>query len=92
MWRNPLVEPDLTQLQQIFNQRRAQAGQTYDQLAEASGVARRTLLYIGTGKSHGELRSWLMLSQTWNIPLDELLGPVWRTARPATNETKRGIE
>lgn len=73
----PPVEPDLSRLQLIFDQKRADAEQTYDQLAELSGVSRRTLVYIGTGRSYGELRTWLMLARTWGVPLDELLSPVW---------------
>lgn len=50
---------------------------TYDELAEATGLSRRTLLNIGTGTYHGDLRTWLILAKTWEVPLDDLLSNVW---------------
>lgn len=52
---------------------------SYDDLADASGLSRRGLLYIGTGRYHGNLSTWLILAKTWDVTLDELLSPVWDT-------------
>lgn len=50
---------------------------TYDQLAEASGLSRRTLLNIASGTYVGDLETWLTLSRVWEVSLDELFAPVW---------------
>lgn len=51
---------------------------TFDALAEATGVSRRSLLNISGGVSHGDLRTWLILSRVWGIGLDELFESAWR--------------
>jgi putative transcriptional regulator len=73
----PLSEPDLSQLRQIINVRRAEAGLTLEQLAEVSGVSRQTILNLSSGKYHGDLRTWLRLSKAFGVGLDELLADVW---------------
>ncbi|WP_392507838.1 hypothetical protein ACF3NT_13625 [Naumannella halotolerans] len=70
-------EPNLATLREVFNRLRHQSGQSYDDLAEASGLSRRTLINIGTGTTHGDLRTWLILARTWSKSMDELLAPVW---------------
>jgi putative transcriptional regulator len=61
-----------------FNAHRLDSGMTYDELAEASGVSRRTLLNIGSGTYFGDLRTWLILARVWDVSLDELFAGVWR--------------
>lgn len=61
----------------MFNRLRDESGQSYDDLAQASGLSRRTLINIGTGATLGDLRTWLILSRTWDKSMDELLAPVW---------------
>lgn len=70
--------PDLTQLRVIIGRERTRAGLTIEQLAEASGVSRQTILNLGFGKHHGDLKTWLKLSRALGVGLDELLAPVWR--------------
>lgn len=70
-------EPDLSALRTVFNSRRRASGLTFDELAEASGVSRRTLLNISSGTFHGDLRTWLVLAQVWEVSLDELFDAVW---------------
>lgn len=72
----PVSEPDMMLLRDIFNRRRSEAGLTFDQLAEVSGVSRRTLLDISSGKYNGDLRTWLKLSTAFGVSLDELLAPL----------------
>lgn len=74
-----LQEPDLSQLRLIFNERRANAGFTYDELVERSGLARQTLLNIASGKYHGDLRTWMLLSRAFGIDLDTMLAPTWKS-------------
>lgn len=73
----PAPEPDLTALRAVFNSRRRASELTFDELAEASGVSRRTLLNISSGTYHGDLRTWLTLAKVWGVSLDELFDPVW---------------
>lgn len=80
-WGVAVPDPDLAQLRTIFNRRRHDAGMTFEQLAEASGVSRQTLLNVASGKYHGDLRTWLKLSRVFGVGLDDLLAGVW-TDRP----------
>ncbi len=69
--------PDLTQLKVIIGRARVREGLTIEQLSEASGVSRQTILNLGSGKYFGDLKTWLKLSKALGIGLDELLAPVW---------------
>lgn len=70
-------DPDLAQLRVIFNRRRHDAGMTFEQLADASGISRQTLLNLSSGKYHGEIRTWLKLARVFGVTLDDLLAEVW---------------
>lgn len=70
-------EPDLTRMRAVFNAFRERSNMTYDELAEASGLSRRTLLHIAAGKYTGDLRTWLILAKVWGVSLDEVFDPVW---------------
>ncbi|MFT3860031.1 hypothetical protein [Micropruina sp.] len=50
---------------------------SYDDLAVQSGISRRTLINISTGKYKGDLRTWMILARTWAVTLDELLASTW---------------
>lgn len=67
----------MARLRQVFNVQRERSGMTYDDLAEASGISRRTLLHISSGKYVGDLRTWIVLAKVWGVSLDEVLAPVW---------------
>ena len=73
----PPPAPDLRVLRTVFNVRRAESGMTYDQLAAATGLSRRTLLNIGSGTYTGDLATWLVLSRVWNVSPNDLFQPVW---------------
>lgn len=70
-------EPDLSQLRFVLSRARADAGWTFEQLSEQSGVSRQTLLNLSSGKHAGDLKTWLKLSRAFGVGLDELLAPVW---------------
>jgi putative transcriptional regulator len=70
-------EPDLSQLRSVLSRARADAGWTFEQLSEQSGVSRQTLLNLSSGKHAGDLKTWLKLSRAFGVGLDELLAPVW---------------
>ncbi|QTP19534.1 helix-turn-helix transcriptional regulator [Micrococcus luteus] len=50
---------------------------TYDELAEATGLARQTLLNLAAGRTYGDLRTWLILAKVWGVGLDVLTDGVW---------------
>ena len=51
---------------------------TFDALAEATGISRRSLLNISGGHSSGDLRTWLILARVWDVSLDELFTSTWK--------------
>lgn len=73
----PSREFDLSRLRGIIYRRRTDAGLTFEELAELSGLSRQTLLNISAGRYHGDLRTWLKLSLAFGVGLDELLADVW---------------
>lgn len=75
-------DPDLTALKVVIGRARVRAGMTIEQLSEASGVSRQTILNLGSGKHYGDLKTWLKLSHALGIGLDELLAPVWEETDP----------
>lgn len=75
-------DPDLTALKVVIGRARVRAGMTIEQLSEASGVSRQTILNLGSGKHYGDLKTWLKLSHALGIGLDEMLAPVWGETDP----------
>lgn len=73
----PPGEPDLSQLTRVFNEQRHLSGQSFDQLARASGLTRGTLMNVASGRSHGDLRTWLILAKVWGKSVDQLMVQVW---------------
>ncbi|MET8682077.1 helix-turn-helix transcriptional regulator [Streptomyces sp. NPDC004647] len=65
-------DPNLDALRLELARLRAERGWTYDQLAERSGLARRTLIEIEQGRTIGTLKTWHALAHALNTPLDEL--------------------
>ncbi|WP_198423348.1 helix-turn-helix transcriptional regulator [Microlunatus antarcticus] len=66
-----------------FNVRRAASGLTFEQLVEASGVSRQTLLRLSAGQARGEVVTWMRLSIAFQVSIDELLGPVFIDDAPS---------
>ena len=64
-------------LREVFNARRAASGLTFEQLAEASGVSRQTLLNLSAGRFRGDIVTWLRLAPVFAVSLDELFAPVY---------------
>lgn len=65
-------------LREVFVRQRALSRMTFDDLADATGLSRQTLLNLSAGRMNGDLRTWLILARTWQVDLDELLLPVWK--------------
>ena len=68
---------DLSRLREVFNAHRAASGLTFEQLAEASGVSRQTLLNVSSGRFRGDIVTWLRLAPALEVSLDELFAPVY---------------
>ncbi len=73
---------DPSRLREVFNAHRAASGLTFEQLAEASGVSRQTLLRLSAGQARGEVVTWMRLSIAFQVSMDELLGPVFVDDEP----------
>lgn len=53
---------------------RAERGLTYDEVAERSGLARRTVVAMERGTRNGNIRSWFRIAQALGVPLTALVG------------------
>ncbi|MFI0901610.1 helix-turn-helix transcriptional regulator [Streptomyces sp. NPDC020983] len=69
-------DPDFEALRLKLARLRANRGWTYEQLAERSGVSRRTLIDIEQGRTYGLLKTWHALAHALDTSFDELLGPL----------------
>ncbi|MGW3508753.1 helix-turn-helix transcriptional regulator [Streptomyces sp. NPDC000994] len=67
-------DPDFEALRLELARLRAEYGWTYDELADRSGLARRTLIEIEQGRTIGTLKTWHALAHALNTPLDQLFG------------------
>ncbi|WP_069885791.1 helix-turn-helix transcriptional regulator [Streptomyces luteocolor] len=67
-------DPNLTALRLELARLRAERGFTYDELADRSGLARRTLIEIEQGRTVGSLKTWHALAHALDVPVDRLLG------------------
>jgi DNA-binding XRE family transcriptional regulator len=56
----------------MLSTRRSQRRLTYDELAEASGVSRRTIIAVETGKSPGSMETWFRLATALEVGFDEM--------------------
>ncbi|MGP4002874.1 helix-turn-helix transcriptional regulator [Streptomyces sp. 8N706] len=66
-------DPNLQALRLELSRLRAERGWTYDQLAERSGLARRTLIELEQGRSVGSLTTWHALAHALGAPLGRLV-------------------
>ena len=67
-------EPDFGALRLELARLRADAELTYDQLAERTGLSRRTLIEIEQGRTIGTLNTWHALAHALGASFDQLLG------------------
>ncbi|MFE2540984.1 helix-turn-helix transcriptional regulator [Actinacidiphila glaucinigra] len=70
----PPPDPDFDALRLELARLRADRGWTYDQLAERTGVSRRTLIDIEQGRTIGTLNTWHALVHALGVSFDRLLG------------------
>ncbi|MET8134090.1 helix-turn-helix transcriptional regulator [Streptomyces sp. NPDC005251] len=66
-------DPDFTALRVEFARLRGERGWTFDELADRSGLARRTLIDLEHGRTTGSLTTWHTLAHTFDVPIEQLL-------------------
>ncbi len=64
--------PHLDRLRHLLSCRRSELGITYDALAAMTGIGRRTLVAIETGKSPGSMETWFRLANALEIGFDQI--------------------
>lgn len=60
-------KPNYAALRDQMRDLRDEHGLTFDQLAERSGVDRRTLLAMQKGTTNGRLDSWFSVAQAFDV-------------------------
>lgn len=66
-------DPNLKALHRELAKRRAERGWSYDELAERTGLSRRTLIEIEQGRTFGTLATWHALAHAFGIPLGAMI-------------------
>ncbi|MER5905124.1 helix-turn-helix transcriptional regulator [Streptomyces mirabilis] len=66
-------DPDFTALRVELARLRGERGWTFDELADRSGLARRTLIDLEHGRTTGSLTTWHTLAHTFDVPIEQLL-------------------
>lgn len=69
----PTRDPDFEALRLTLARLRNDRGWSFDELAERSGVSRRTLIAMEHGTTNGRLESWFRVAEAFEIPLGELV-------------------
>ncbi|MFF9364480.1 helix-turn-helix transcriptional regulator [Streptomyces griseoluteus] len=66
-------DPNLTALRVALARLRGERGWTFDELAERSGLARRTLIDLEHGRTTGSLTTWHALAHAFDVPIERFL-------------------
>lgn len=77
----PDRQPDFEELRFALMRLRKVNSLTLDDLAERSGVGRRTLVQLESGKSNGSIETWFALAETFDISIGEMLAPLYGPSR-----------
>lgn len=80
-------DPDFEALHLGLARLRSAAGLTYDQLAERTGLSRRTLIEIEQGRTSGTLKTWHALAHALGSSFDDLLGALCADHDPPGRST-----
>ncbi|MEU1800770.1 helix-turn-helix transcriptional regulator [Streptomyces sp. NPDC019937] len=78
------LDPDLTALRLALARLRGKRGWTFDELAERSGLARRTLIDLERGRTTGSVTTWHALAHAFGVSIDQLLGNLREGHTPPT--------
>ncbi|MFI8242596.1 helix-turn-helix transcriptional regulator [Streptomyces sp. NPDC085866] len=66
-------DPNLIALRVELARLRGERGWTFDELAERSGLARRTLIDLEHGRTTGSLTTWHALAHAFGVPIERFL-------------------
>ncbi|GAA0466935.1 helix-turn-helix transcriptional regulator [Streptomyces olivaceiscleroticus] len=77
-------DPNLIALRVALARLRDERGWTFDQLAERSGLARRTLIDLEHGRTTGSVITWHALAHGFDVPIDQLLSNLCEGHTPPT--------
>jgi putative transcriptional regulator len=77
-------DPNLDALRLEVGRLRARHGWSYDQLAERTGLSRRTLIDIEQGRSTGSLVTWHALAHAFGVPIAALTDTLCEGHEPPT--------
>ncbi|MEU5797326.1 helix-turn-helix transcriptional regulator [Streptomyces sp. NPDC047813] len=66
-------DPNLTALRVELARLRGERGWTFDELAERSGLARRTLIDLEHGRTTGSITTWHALAHAFDVPIERFL-------------------
>jgi transcriptional regulator with XRE-family HTH domain len=66
-------DPNLTALRVERARLRHERGWTFDELAERSGLARRTLIDLEHGRTAGSITTWHVLAHAFDVPIERFL-------------------
>lgn len=69
----PTRDPNFEALRLTLARLRDERGWSFDELAERSGVSRRTLIEMEHGQSNGRLESWFRIAEAFETPLSDLV-------------------
>ena len=69
----PTRDPDFEALRLTLARLRNDHGWSFDELAERSGVSRRTLIAMEHGTTNGRLESWFRVAEAFGVGLPKLV-------------------
>ena len=72
----PTRDPNFEALRLTLGRMRNDRGWSFDELAERSGVSRRTLIAMEHGTTNGRLESWFRVAEAFGVPLGELVAVI----------------
>jgi len=75
-------DPNFKALPLEVGRLRARHGWSYDQLAERTGLSRRTLIDIEQGRSTGSLATWHALAHAFDVPIATLIDTLCQGHEP----------
>lgn len=73
----PDRQPDFEELRFALMRLRKVNGLTLDDLAERSGVSRRTLVQLESGKSNGSIETWFFIAEAFEMHVGDLLSALY---------------
>lgn len=79
-------DPNLAALRQELARRRAEHGWSYDELAERTGLSRRTLIEIEQGRTVGTLATWHALAHAFGVSFGTLADTLCKGHQPPEPE------